>query len=310
LPRRITILLLILVSLGLCRRADAVPDCLPTATLEGDLTLGRAVRQLLQLRGISTERMDDCPAVSATLHKSSAGIDVILDDGPDRQHRQAVSDIGTAATIIESWTRSDLSAPLLEKRQPLLSAAESQPGTVTAAVQQSVPPILVGTLIGLDRGNDGSIWIDSQVTGCVRVGPLCPGALFRVGFDLRQTGSSDRLNTDRTTFDLLITTDYRIQLPTLVLSPGMGFGVSYLRGRSPSPAISGATEVEDLGGLLADLHLSTEIPLRRHLTVEFRLGADVSPLTATTAVTENNIILAGKPRWSIRGGIGLRYGAQ
>ena len=84
--------------------------CPPSVALSGDDALVRTVGDLLAARGI-TAPTTRCPAVRARVERRGAQL-VVDGDGPDGARiERAVGEPATAASVIESWARSDVAAP-------------------------------------------------------------------------------------------------------------------------------------------------------------------------------------------------------
>src|SRR5262245_30133990 len=76
--------------------------CPPLATLVGDEQLVREIDDLLRTRGIADEAAS-CPAIRARVEKRGDAIAVeVLGPGGERIER-LVSELATAATVIESF---------------------------------------------------------------------------------------------------------------------------------------------------------------------------------------------------------------
>src|SRR5262249_23686550 len=131
--------------------------CPPAVALTGDADAVRAVRAQLDARGIAGET-PSCPAVRARIERRGALFVVGIlprapDDGPgaapgavpdgvpgvgpgvvaDAVSGRAAGEPATAATVIESWARTDLAAPLLETRAvPAVEARVATPAPVVA----------------------------------------------------------------------------------------------------------------------------------------------------------------------------------
>ena len=54
-------------------------------------------------------------------------------------------------------------------------------------------------------------------------------------------------------------------------------------------------------------HVRAAVLRRPTLAVEFALFGDVAPVAHTARFVDHGVELAGEPRWSLRGGVGVRY---
>src|SRR5450432_683376 len=98
---------------GLSRPAEA---CVPTVRLGGDPTRVAEVSAALAARGVETTAMSGCPVVAVTLEARGKTTLVSMTGSDERVLSRAVTDARTAATVIESWVRTDVEAPLLARR--------------------------------------------------------------------------------------------------------------------------------------------------------------------------------------------------
>src|SRR5262245_55115750 len=109
-----------LVVLGLvCSRALACP---PAAAVDGDAELAREIAGVLAQRGVAAAT-PRCPAAVRHVARRGARIAVRV-VAPDRDIERDVASPDTAATVIESFARRDLAAPLL---QPAVTAKPGSP---------------------------------------------------------------------------------------------------------------------------------------------------------------------------------------
>jgi hypothetical protein len=79
---------------------------------------------LLTNRGIQTKTSPNCPATKARLIETPQGFLLEIEDAQGRKSKREVSSLEAAATLIESWSRQDLSEPLLFRKLPPKKAPE------------------------------------------------------------------------------------------------------------------------------------------------------------------------------------------
>lgn len=311
------------------RPGSAQEPCRPSVSLEGGIELVGPIAQVLRQRGIGEKVDPGCPLVRAAVERRGAEVLVRVVEENRRSERLA-ADTTAAATFIESWARTDISAPLLAA-----PAFSSDPVPVPAAL----PPAPVPSLPGAPRYSlgasaeaavdvRGAAWLGAALHGCGRAGPLCIGALWRVTSDLPEV-NGDGLRTHRLSTELLLTIDLPLRLRRFVLAPGIGLGVGWLHldgsGTSPEdnsgsgsaqPARPFTVAAND-GGMRAELRLLFAAPVSRRLEVVLGLlldaaflGSDPIAVTLPTdKVGEFELVnLPGMPWGALRGVIALRVG--
>lgn len=269
--------------------------CPPAAQVEGDEPLAGEIRGALAARGIESESELPCPAVYATVHHNGEGLVAVLRDDSGHERSYEIRDRATAVTIVESWARHDLEDALLGRSRPA-------PATPPA---KSRLPISVALLSGTAHGTEGSIWSDAAISGSLRIGGVCAGALARTSQDSGEYGDADRYDTFRTAIDLLATVDGSKRYGRWGIGAGLGFGVGWTRS-TPERRVAGAHE--EATGLRLESRATGSFALARGLDLTFTLTAGVSPLAREGKIRENGAIFAGEPRGWLRPSLGLRYG--
>lgn len=295
------------------RSVAAAAACSPTALVRGPDDVVAAIEHTLAGRGITTELVDGCPFVRATISVRTVGLSVAIEDPDGRAHDHVVTDADVAATLIESWVRPDVEAPLLAARGwpgagPRRSAAVD-PETPPALVLRHDPVRTLGSAVALETslGSDGSIWWGGSAATCVRLGAICAGADVRLASDSRSSGDSEVHDTARTALDVLLVADVPLRTDAFQVTLGGGAGVGWVR--SHAPHAPGVVDV-DAGGLRVDAHVIVEIPVARAFAVELRAALSLSPLAHVGTYLDEGLTLAGDPRGFARVSVGLRYGAR
>lgn len=300
--------LLVIVSAQL---AHAEP-CPPAATLTGDDDLVRAIRALLGARGIADET-PRCPAVRARVERRGAWLVVGVErpgsaqaGSPGGVIERSVSEVATAATVIESWTRSDVAAPLLASRAvPPADAAEP----VAAA---GSPPAARGIqLFAAEEtsvASDGTVWQGMQLAACIMVGPICAAARLHGGKVISRPASWDGF--DRRGAEVYIGIDVPIALGSARLTPGFaaGYGEMFTRHASDGEPMG-----MEIGGPRAEVHAAISWPLTAHLAVDLVTTGALTQATRVEShgrgVPDPTVVFPAEPRALLRFAIGVRYGA-
>jgi hypothetical protein len=284
------------ISIGLDRRARACP---PTVRLSGDRALVAEVTPVLLDRGIATTSRD-CPEVAITLERRGRTA-VVATSSVDHQVTEwVVTDARTAATVIESWVRTDVEAPLLERRrldddeQPGLT-----PSVLEAAARAPKPSLPLFTLVETGVGSDRTTWFGVALGACVRLGPLCAGGRLRLAAVTGGPGEWQQ-EMDRQAVETLVGVDAPVRRGRVTLSPGIAVGVGWIRTEEESANRGQATT-----GLRAETHLALSFPLGGRVALEGALSLEVGQtLDAEAPSTE---ALPADPRALVRAGVGLRF---
>jgi hypothetical protein len=285
--------------------------------VEGSRRVQEEVSAELQRRGIVTSPASECTAVRARIGEGTAGLLVTIVDAYGRTSERAANGPAEAATLIESWVRTDLSAPLL----PVLDVAVtvSPQGDAKQVLVMPPPmPVPARSDVSLTASaetslaTDGSLWLGLAAGVCVRMGPACAGVLVRVESDPGGYGESREMYTSRLGTAVLLGAGLPLRKGRLTLLPGVAVGIGWLRTTATSAADRGGsgdgTEV-DSGGLRASAGLRLSIAVHPRLAIDLGVAADLAPLAHTTPYNQDSIVLAGEPRGLFRGSLGVRWGA-
>ena len=315
---KITVMMVTFFQLGLSAQARDVLPCGSVAGVEGNGRVQKAVIDELQRRGISTTPTSECASVTARIGETTAGLLVTIVDAYGRTTERTANGPVAAATLIESWVRSDLSAPLLpvlEAGETVSDPEESKDMVAMPALKKEVQArsnISLTASAETSLATDGSVWLGLATGICVRIGPICAGALVRVGSDSGWYGESREMYTGRLGTDVLLGAGLPMRKGRLTFLPGVAFGVGWLRTSALPSAPAGlggdSTDV-DSGGLRASATLRLSIAVLPSLGVDLGLGADLAPVAHTTPYNLDSIVLAGEPRGFLRGSLGVRLGA-
>jgi hypothetical protein len=286
----------------------------------GDATLRSALMEALGRRAIGTEVIRGCPSLRAQVTRQGGLVKVVLQEDVPREER-LVTDLATVVTLIETWLRSDISAPLL-------SAMLAPPAELSTAepVAPPPPPTLrprpLGALELLGEAGvnvNETSWFGGQLRGCVRTGPLCLGAAWRMAGDLLRVVGEDTLR-QRITADFLASAEWPLSVGRFTFAPGIGIGAGWIRSqfthssaRSEEPGeglLSSPIIVND-GGMRAEVRFLTAVTLYRGLQLAASIAGDASfldsPETTLKVGTRQTLVLPTTAWGMLRGGLGLRW---
>lgn len=258
-------------------RAQAGPGpCTATIHLEGEADLVAPIARVLKRHGIGDQAGTagtGCPLLRARIERRGELLGVTIVELV-RHSDRLVADAETAATVIESWARSDISAPLLSARPLALRAAAPPPPPLPSApvAPPPRPRFAVSVLAEFSAGTNGtdsSEWLGARVHGCLLLGPIRLGLLFRMAGDIQPSRLGDLL-MQRLGTDLLLAADLPLDAGRLTVSPGVGLGIGWLR-TSLLDDDGDRGSISD-GGLRADVHLVLSLRLWRGLFADGALS--------------------------------------
>jgi hypothetical protein len=302
--------------------------CPPAVELTGDADAVRAVRAELDARGITSET-PSCPAVRARIERRGALLVVgIVPDAPERPAggpgavpgagavpgpvpspviERAVGEPATAATVIESWARTDLAAPLLETRA--VPAIEVAPAVVAAPV-----PAAQGIQLSLAEetslASDHTVWQGMQLGACVMLGPICAAARVHAGKVIARPAGWDGFV--RKGAEAYVGIDIPIAAGRLRLTPGFaaGYGTMLTHHIGDGDEKTGI----EISGPRAEAHIALAIPVTPHIAIDLATTAELTQMTGVEAhggapSPDAAILYPDAPRALFRFAIGVRYGA-
>jgi hypothetical protein len=282
-------------------RSEARAECRATAVPSGEPVLVERLSERLAASGIATTSVEGCPTTRVRIEQRGEQVRVEITDSFGRTGTREVHDVATAATIVESWTAQEVNEgtlpALVETAKPTASivattsiAATSWRHGVTAALESSA-------------GSDGSIWLGGAVSGCVRVGPLCVGALARATRDTKAVTDASVLDHDAQELSVLATLGLPRTLGAFKLTPGVGLGYGWLELTEHHHDAHGLPI--DMGftshAMRADLHVSLAHPLGKHFSAYADVRGDAALLRTDVPYG---------PRSFLRASFGIRLGAE
>jgi hypothetical protein len=220
----------------------------------------------------------------------------------DHLVERAVTDARTAATVIESWVRTDVQAPLLARHQ----IDDAGPGDLVpraaVVVAPSAPPARGVQLFAAGEtalASDSSTWLGVELGACVMLGPVCASARARFA-SVAQGPERWQRDLERHGVELLLGADLPRRIGRAVLSPGLAVGVGWIHTHE-----EGSPRRESIGGLRVQGRLALSYPMTRRLAAELALSFEV---TETEHVeTSSPEPLPPEPRWLGRLGAGIRF---
>ena len=294
----------LLVSLVAPRSGLGAP-CPPATRLRGDPALVAGVTSALGERGIVADHRAGCPAVEVQLDRRGERLLVSRTGEGAETVERAVTDIRTAATVIESWVRTDVEAPLLATRT--IAAPEPPPPTVAPSIAVAARPpergVQLFTVAETTRASDATSWFGLQVGACVMLGPACAAARARMATVTHGPGPWRQGNLDRRGVEVLLGADVPLRWGRATISPGVGAGIGWIHTHDES-AVRGVAET---GGLRAEVHAALSYPLRPSIAIEAVASFDLTQ--ATHVETSSPVpLFPDEPRWLARLGAGLRFG--
>lgn len=296
--------------LGATRVAHAA--CPPAVALTGDAEAVRAVREQLDARGIAGET-PSCPVLRAQIERRGAQLVVAVADSPaDRGPghmpgpiiERAVGGPATAATVIESWVRTDVTAPLLETRAlpPIDAELAASGGSAPSATG-----IQLFAAAETSFASDRTVWEGLQLGACVMLGPICAAARVHAGKVVGRPAGWDRFA--RKGGEGYLGIDVPIALGRTRLTPGFAAGYGTMLTHHIGDDEKAGLEVS---GPRAEAHVALAIPLTAHIAID--LGTTIELTQATGMEVHGNspdasIAFPDEPRALFRFAVGVRYGA-
>jgi hypothetical protein len=276
-----------------CSSREATAECRPTAVPYGEPTLVRLLGERLAASGIAITAAAGCPIARVRVEQRGEQIHVEVTDTFGRTGTREVHDVATAATIVESWTSQEIDEGSLPpesvtKRAPVTSSTWRH--GITAAFESSA-------------GGDRSFWIGGAVSGCIRIGPACAGAIVRATRDASAGSSGAVIDHDTQQLAALATIGLPRRFGGFVVTPGIGVGYGWQEITEHHHDAHGLPidVLFSSHALLADVHVSAARPIGRHLSLYVDLRAD-------TAVTRTALPYGAAS--FVRAAFGVRLGAE
>ncbi|MBL0220810.1 MAG: hypothetical protein IPQ07_43940 [Myxococcales bacterium] len=297
----------------LAARAAAASPCEPSAALAGDPALVATVGDLLVQHGIGNVG-EGCPRVRARLERRDRSIVVVRVGDPEEE--RVVTEPATAATIIESWSRSDFENPLLATHAATLTLvtpvtpAATSVTSLREALTPSAPPLpsmparlQLFSAAETSFADDRTSWVGFMVGVCVQLGRACASARGRYAAVVDGPGMWSE--AERHAADVLFGGDIPFRLGHTTLSTGFGAGMGSVH---TGTRASGMPQGSETFGLRADAHMAWTIPLGLRIALEVSATLDVSQVTDVEGSVSAGV--TNEPRIFGRLGAGLRFGGM
>jgi hypothetical protein len=277
----------------------AAESCPATAVLEGDAVLVDSIGAL-RLRGIATRATADCPLAKARIDRQGTAIAVSVVDPAGRKSQRVVVDTDVAASLIASWARQDVNASLLlgfvvpDAPAPAAESVARIDGPPSRA-SRSADPVTLALAGESSIDFAGTPWLGGRATACVRIGPVCAGAIARV------------LSADtRSGVDVLGAITLPLSLSrhsALVLGAGAGggwFSARYSMGE--------VNMTSTQTGARLDGHASFAYLLGRRISLHVGVSIGGSPSAPHVIAEGDEPLTNNEPRGFVRADAGLRIG--
>ncbi len=276
----------------------------------GDPALVASVTEILSAH-IPT---DSCAAVRVRLDGRESSIVVVHLDATDTViEERVVSEPATAATVIESWSRSDLVTPLLsvhpldlpERHVPPPRVAFFLPTVVERRVESpsSTRGVALTAAMETSFANDRTSWVGGVVGICIRVGRICVAT--RARFATLVDGPGIWKFTDRRGIDAVFGGDIPFGVGPTTLVAGFGVGMGAVRTIRRTDGMDAGSVTF---GIRAETHVAWVIPLGRRIALDLSATLNLAQVTDVESSTTGS--LADEPRALGRLGAGLRFGGR
>ena len=305
-------------------QTDALAHC-PAVRVDLRKVSGKIALRIVDPYGRRSEGQATTPGAAATLIETwvlpagdglvaSAGASADAGAGAGAGSVQSALPTASAAPRESAPAATDPD-PDVPGRLAQTSATNGGPGgSAFGRAATDLPPLSLAIAGETGAGTDRSLGLGFNASGCVRVGRVCVGALFRLA-STRGTGVEPSFTSlNRFGVDLLLNGSLSFHAGPVVLTPSLGVGLGWIRSRGTTaitgkdPVEEGGDEIEDDGGgVRADAALTAALPVSRVLAVTFTIGAGLVPIRPVRGNAEGT--LPAEPWGIARAGLGLRWGA-
>ncbi len=269
-------------------------ECPPAAVLQGEGVTREQLASELELRGITGAPPAGCPSVHVQVSDSGGAILVAMLDSQGRSAERLTASRTVAAALIESWSRADLSEPLLQMPEATVApSAPSSPFSVAARLET-----------GLDSDSGG--WLGLGGGLCFWVGPICFGPEVALRAQPLAAGR-EHPSVRRVGADLSVFAGLRgLRAGRLRISPTLGVGVGWTRSDSADP--KRLAEPVSRRAPRAVAALTACVPLGESLSMEARVAATFAPSGRGEERSDLPDLLPADPWGLFTAGLGLRWG--
>jgi hypothetical protein len=281
----------------------------------GDAAVAGPVSEALLAHGVAAPAEGDaCRSLAAHVDRAEDGVRVEIVDPDGRRIERLVADAPSAATIIESWARPELLEELFVERDAPLPALPALPPAVAVAAvsavddlqlrtQSSRRPLGLSVAAEMSFATDGSLWSGAALSGCAWFGPACAGLTIRAATDSGMSGDSAATGSGRVAMDALFSADVPLRHGRLLVSPGGGLGIGWVRSQGREPDLDEV--VLDRIDPRLDAHVSATIRLAGSLAFYVSAGLDVGLHPHTGVKIHDGAEIAGEPLGFLHLGAGF-----
>lgn len=289
-------------------RIAAAPVCRPAVLLVGDPVVTATISAALEGHGIVAPS-EGCPFSRAEVVQRGDGLVLAIVDYEGRRSQRRVGDATVAVSVIESFAMTSGNATWTTTAPPPIARDAEEPSALTLRAEPTQARGAIGAALESSASTDGSIWFGARARGCVQLGRTCIGGELRIAHDAELRGAGAQTLSTRTAADLLVVLEVPLPLHRMVLAPGIGVGVGWMRVRSDADAaafpMGGESLDVDAGGVRANVHVGLSVPLRSGIAVTLGASLDVAPFAHTARYVMDGGELAGEPRGYARLALGV-----
>jgi len=319
--------------------AERAP-CASSAWLVGEAAPVSAVGAALRMRGVQSARPVGCSPLRVAIARCDGGLKLNATGPSGGVTERVVATAETAATLIESWVRTDIAAPLLAARAvddpptaglaaanipeavtppPMAPPAAAATGGTDAIVRAATPAAPhASTRLAVALGADGELVHDgshawgASLGACLTIRVVCLGLGARLA-RVEAVGGEDEIaralsGTSGYGADGLVTADLLIGVGRATLRPGAALGVGWIGTRGM--IVEHSADFNSVGPR-AEARLALDWPVSRAVALELVLagGAGASATIDRVANSRDRPTLVSGVSPIVRGGLGIRYGA-
>lgn len=288
---------LVLLATSTVLASAARADACPAVDLAGEPALVAVIAGELGARGIGDAEGAACAPLRAAVEWRGPLLVIAIDDGGAAPLERVVRDPATAATVIESFTRTDVASPLLAARAvPRTPEIEAPAPAVPVAPAPRRTGVHLSASVESSFANDDTTWLGGSVGVCVRTGPICATARLRWAGVVGGFGAAE---VERNVKELLIGVDLPIALGRVLVTPGYAGGLGGMETH-----VGGMDR--HTGSFRAEAHVGLAVPVARALAMDLAVSLALGERTEFDAAA----MVPSEPWGMVRAGLGLRYGAR
>ena len=294
--------------------AGAESSCqLPAAVVSGDTKAADALAGGLRERGIDEGAEPGCPVVRVTVASTGERLTIQIASADGVVVTRDVQSIDTAVALVETWVRTGLTEALLGTRRvsrPTRSDTHaavppaSARATASASDQEGLP-FSIALHGGASYAGDSTVWSGGQLFVCFELGPVCTGGAISVAVDTTLSGPSNEPGISRLGASLALTAELPLKVGPIVLSPGLGVGLGWLRSTYQGPP---EDDQIDGGGFQAKAFLFARGAVAERWSLEAMLFFELNPMARTDLQEDPDDKLPGEPFWHAGLSLGVRFG--